>query len=264
MSYSEVERAAKSAKEMPVTESEKLSMNTIKEQLDVRRMVSNILFLAKKNNIRIMDIEDAAGVSRGYLSRIGNSGKTPSLDVAWKIAKFLNVPVQMLTDAVLEVSDDENDMMAEFVRKLNDLTRKNDIIWVSHGGKNGPPDDRYEKMDLTVTKGEDEVYYINHCQRTDDAFVLNDDIAVYEGAAGDKSLVIIPYKMTLDDGSGYDFIFTWRDGDTYKWQKVFYTSEDASSQVDLLTDELFRNIQQQRKTSKMEPYVRNFISDFLK
>ena len=215
-------------------------------------------------DIRILDVEDAAGVSRGYLSRISNSGKTPSLDVAWKIAKFLNVPVQMLTDAVLDVSDDENDMMAEFVRKLNDLTRKNEIIWVSHGGKNSPPDDRYEKMDLTVTKGEDEVYYINHCRRTDDAFVLRDDIAVYEGAAGGKSLAIISYKMTLEDYGGYDFIFTWRDGDAYKWQKVFYTSEDASSQVDLLTDELFRSIQQQRKRNKMEPEIHNFISNFLK
>ena len=60
---------------------------------DNRYLISNIAFLAKKNSLRIGEIENMLGLSAGYISRTAkeNSAKKLSIDVVWKIALCLKL-----------------------------------------------------------------------------------------------------------------------------------------------------------------------------
>lgn len=60
-----------------------------------RRIYGNVKHLAKEKKIPISDLEKGAGISRGYLSRVGH-GKRISIDAIYKVAKQLNVTLEYL------------------------------------------------------------------------------------------------------------------------------------------------------------------------
>ena len=60
-----------------------------------RRIYGNVKCLAKEKKIPISDLEKGAGISRGYLSRVGH-GKRISIDAIFKIAKRLDVTLEYL------------------------------------------------------------------------------------------------------------------------------------------------------------------------
>ena len=61
--------------------------------------MDNIYYLAKKNNITLGKLEELAGLSAGYLSRLnsGNNNSNPSIDAVSSFSKQLNVPIDILT-----------------------------------------------------------------------------------------------------------------------------------------------------------------------
>ena len=61
----------------------------------------NIRYLAKKQKIRMQDIETNAGLSRGSLSRLCHGGGI-SASAVWKIAKMLKVDLDDLIHKDLE------------------------------------------------------------------------------------------------------------------------------------------------------------------
>ncbi len=68
------------------------------------KFVSNVIAYAKAHDIRIGDIEETCGLSRGYLSRVQHSAKVNlTLEKAYRIANYLNMPV----DAICDMDGDE-------------------------------------------------------------------------------------------------------------------------------------------------------------
>ena len=59
------------------------------------RIVSNVKYLCKKNNISIGWVEKEVGVSAGYLSRMKGRKMLP-IDSAYKIAEVLGIEMQDL------------------------------------------------------------------------------------------------------------------------------------------------------------------------
>ena len=61
-------------------------------------LVSNIIHLAKSNDIRLGELEKMLGISTGYISRTAkeNTNKRLSIDVVWKIAHFFNISIDSL------------------------------------------------------------------------------------------------------------------------------------------------------------------------
>lgn len=66
-----------------------------------KRLYRNIRYLAKKQKIRMQDIEMNAGLSSGYLSRMCH-GTRISASAVWKIAKMLKVDLDDLMHKDLE------------------------------------------------------------------------------------------------------------------------------------------------------------------
>ena len=65
---------------------------------DRKRLLSNIATLTKDKNVRMGDLEAAAGVSAGYFSRLnkGESNAIPNIEVIAAVADKLEVTIDCL------------------------------------------------------------------------------------------------------------------------------------------------------------------------
>ena len=73
-----------------------------------KRLYRNIRYLAKKQKIRMQDIETTAGLSSGYLSRMCH-GTGISASAVWKIAKMLKVDLDDLMHKDLKEEEKKED-----------------------------------------------------------------------------------------------------------------------------------------------------------
>ena len=66
-------------------------------EFNKQTLFDNIAFLVKKHNLRIGELENASGVSPGYISRASkDGGPTPGIEFILKIADKLNVTIDTL------------------------------------------------------------------------------------------------------------------------------------------------------------------------
>ena len=94
-------------------------------------LMDNIYYLAKKNNITLGKLEELAGLSAGYLSRLnsGNNNSNPSIDAVSSFSKQLNVPIDILTSHKLDEITPDEEYMFRFIYKLMDKTQANELHW---------------------------------------------------------------------------------------------------------------------------------------
>lgn len=81
--------------------------------------INNIYNLAKQQGIKIGDLEEKAGVSRGYLSRINKpEGASPSIETLSSIAEQLGTSVDYLINYDTNSLSINGVMIIDFVEKL--------------------------------------------------------------------------------------------------------------------------------------------------
>ncbi len=70
------------------------------KELDVRRLMDNILILISAKKLKISDVENDIGISTGYLSKMIKKGESanPSMEIVWKLANYFDVSVERLVD----------------------------------------------------------------------------------------------------------------------------------------------------------------------
>lgn len=93
--------------------------------------IETIYFLAKEKGLKIGDLEEKAGVSKGYLSRINKEGNTsvPSIELLSSIAEQLGVSVDYLVNyRVFEPTEGEAFLM-KFLDKLQHRTICGKLEW---------------------------------------------------------------------------------------------------------------------------------------
>lgn len=98
---------------------------------DKKICLANIDYLARQKNINRKQLEEAAGVSQGYISRLMKEGNTTKLtvDVIMNIAHLLNVTPNTL---LLNPLDEESGKLAvkvEFIYKLASETKSRHLKW---------------------------------------------------------------------------------------------------------------------------------------
>ena len=101
------------------------------EAFDKKRCLDNIYFLAKQKSIKIGDLETAANVSAGYLSRANKEDNTSKLtiDLIAAIAQTLEVSIDRLVSYDLSgLSPNERRIIA-FVEKLMGDTADGAVDW---------------------------------------------------------------------------------------------------------------------------------------
>ncbi len=233
---------------------------------------NNIAYLAKKNGMRVGDLETALGISAGYISRTTklDSKKKLSIDVVWKIAKLFEVDIKSLLEEDLSEPTSNTTIVSKFLEKLCNETKRNEIEWESNGGVLRFLHDRYLQMAIITEEDDKAIYHPQHLN-PDIEWVLKDDIFSCSGVAKGKELVVIPFTSERMKAVYYDFIFVWSTGGdnrsedvSYHWEKAFYSEDDRFGIVRQRADALYEAIQDKDCDSKVSPEVRSIISDFLK
>ena len=103
-------------------------------EFDRQKMLLNISTLIQQRGMKIGELESSVGVSAGYLSRLGKeeSKAIPSIDIIWKIAKELEVNVELLIEGNFDHSTDNIAYLQKFVQRVFDLTVSGELEWASH------------------------------------------------------------------------------------------------------------------------------------
>ena len=111
----------------------RLSKDLSGHAVNRRRFFKNVRYLIKENNIKIGQIEERAGVSAGYMSRLEKPGNSadPSLQFVVTVAKMLGVSIDALLFDDLTSKPESEDMVNDFILRLSDLSKKREIDWES-------------------------------------------------------------------------------------------------------------------------------------
>lgn len=93
--------------------------------------LSNIYHLAKQRNIKIGDLESAAGVSAGYISRLNkpDTKTSPSIEMLAIVADKLDVSLDALLYHDYENLTPTEKYVVDFLEKLRSKTLSHDEIW---------------------------------------------------------------------------------------------------------------------------------------
>lgn len=241
---------------------------------DNRCLIGNITYLAKKNNLRIGEIENMLGLSAGYISRTAkeNSPKKLSIDVVWKIARLFEVDLKHLLETDIQIPDSNTDLTAKFLVKVYQDTENGLIEWQCNGGVECELDDSLAHSGL-ITYEQEKSYYHSMYMRRDASFVLADDIFACENITLDAEVLIIPfYPESLGEKAiQYEFIFRRRVDDendpqygTYNFTRMFTTADDPFGHLDIFAGKLYKLIKDREYDTRLSPGTKSIIANYLK
>lgn len=93
--------------------------------------ISNIRVLAKDKGIKLGQLETAAGVSPGYLSRMDkeDSNSTPSIEMLYSVAQQLDVSLDLIVAGKYDALTDNEMYMISFIEQLIKDTINDELDW---------------------------------------------------------------------------------------------------------------------------------------
>ena len=101
-------------------------------ELNREQLLENLNHLIGWQGLTYAELENAAGIYPGYISRMkSDPRKLPALDVIWKIAQVLGVPIEWLIEGTSGELDRESLYLRGFLQRLFDLTVEGRLSW--HG-----------------------------------------------------------------------------------------------------------------------------------
>lgn len=236
-------------------------------------LVKNISFQLKKTGLRIGDLENAIGLSTGYISRTSKpgAGRKMSIDSVWKIARLFNTELQDLVEKDLEAPTYNTALVLRFITKLITQTVDEDIRWTECG-------DAYQVFENFMLESGIFIGLENYKTRYRPVDHLN-PAAIFTVAdlpfiCGDVRpgwyLVILPYvSMPVDDKTNYDFIFfrIKEENDSGRVsceiEKGFYSTDDPARDVSSLADKLYKLITNKSIDTTLDKNIKSWMIDYL-
>lgn len=105
-------------------------MPTFKE-FDRTRCLNNIYSLCRQNNVKIGELEAAASLSAGYLSRMIKDEATgkPSIELLLAASSMLNVSVDLLLNVDFNTLTDTETYLLQFTEKLLLESSEKKLFW---------------------------------------------------------------------------------------------------------------------------------------
>lgn len=99
---------------------------------DKMRCINNIYALSKERGVKIGDIEEKAGMSKGYLSRVSKPDYqgSPSIEMLDSIAEQLGVGIDFLVNYSPETLSVNEQFVMEFIDKLIQQTFSGKVEWL--------------------------------------------------------------------------------------------------------------------------------------
>ena len=104
---------------------------TDKKEILKRVILANVMYLINKMDLKVGKVEEAIGVSTGYLSRLGSEGNSTKigLDLVSSLSTVLNVPMDLLCHVDLTALTETENSAVMFIGKLTDGTISGSEVW---------------------------------------------------------------------------------------------------------------------------------------
>lgn len=99
---------------------------------DKVRLAANIRILAQRNGVKIGELEEKAGLSAGYISRLSKTEEksSPSLmELVCSVSERFGVSVDLLLKEKLQRLGENELYLLNFLAKLKDRTEKGTLSW---------------------------------------------------------------------------------------------------------------------------------------
>ena len=97
---------------------------------DRLRFISNVEFLLESRGVKISELEEGIGTSKGYLSRIKKDEKAaPRIDIIMQIADFFNISIDTLLFVDLTLATEWEKELKAFLEKICRLTTEGKHEW---------------------------------------------------------------------------------------------------------------------------------------
>ncbi len=96
-----------------------------------QQFVKNINNQIQQKNMKVGEVEQAIGISTGYISRLSKPGNEsiPATDVTWKLARHFGVSTDALISGDFSIGEDNLSVLKRFVAKLNVQTLEGALDW---------------------------------------------------------------------------------------------------------------------------------------
>ena len=96
-----------------------------------KKLIENINNLIQQRKLKVGEVEQAIGISTGYLSRLSKTGNEsiPATDVVWKLARHLGVSTDALISGDFSEITDNISVLRKFVSKLKLQTGEELLKW---------------------------------------------------------------------------------------------------------------------------------------
>ncbi len=235
-------------------------------------LIKNIGVLLRRNGLRLGDLENALGISAGYISRTSKpgSGKKMSVDIVWKIARLFNVSLQDLLEKDLDAPTANRDLVSQFVSKLIAQTEDDDIEWTNDSREVHAFTQRMEELKLfTVDQELGTIYHPRHLN-PEMTWVVQSDVYGCDTVRPGKTLVFFEYKPLEQEKTFYDFFFVSLRGDleheeaTFcQYEPVFNSSDSPFGNIAALCEKLAGLIEDKNLDTKLTKDVKSWMTDYL-
>lgn len=240
---------------------------------DNSQLIRNIGTLLRKHGLRMGDLENALGISTGYISRTSKPGssKKMSIDIVWKIARLFDVGLQSLIESDLSAPSTNTNLVLRFISKLLKQTGEEEIVW----------EDSCEALCAFENYLFDTGVMINtdkHRTRYRPTDHLNPEyeffcegmVYVCKDIRPGWYLAVLPYVSEKLGTSNIDFIFFRTVGkivdgrvDTCEVERCFYSTDDPHNDVCSAGYELYRLIDAKAIDTQLTKSVKSWMTEYL-
>lgn len=240
-------------------------------EFDQRNCVQNIMQIAKEKHALIGKLEKSVGVSKGYLSRLCQEDNTSkiSVDLIFKIAQFLDVPVnQLLTCRPALPSSVQNTV--DFIRAIECDTQTGRLTWDRHSQATvaATDDFRYYQSGLTSCPvfhhvDHELVYHSQFNQSNGTKQVGFFYVAeLFEGTY----IYMVKVQYSDTEQQDYEVYFVTPDDDEpdFSIEPVCSSYPAAEAQFDVALRKLYETIAEEVENMHTNPTVRTIIDRFMR
>ena len=102
-------------------------------KFDKKIFLNNIEILLNSRNIKVRDLENKAGVSRGYLSRLSREGNqsVPGIDFILAASELFGISVELLSTVDYTGCSETERYYIDFIERLIQKTESGEMLWKS-------------------------------------------------------------------------------------------------------------------------------------
>ena len=140
---------------------------------DKIRCIENIYKIAKEKGIKIGELEEKAGISKGYLSRVTKPDYqgSPSIEVLDSIANQLEVGIDFIVNYSHDALTPNEEFVAKFIDKITRRTMAGKVEWIPETSSilNAEDNSEVDNPMVSVTRdysAEENCWYDCHVYRS--------------------------------------------------------------------------------------------------